>query len=80
MRAKEINGFVGGITKRATTIFTATDRDGGTWYVCEGGTCVNKTFEDVEAGTWIDELSDYDCFTVNEKIESLDEFIKAIED
>lgn len=78
MKTKEINGYVGGITKRPTVIFTATSRDGGTWYVCEGGELVNKTFEDVETGVWIDELSDYDCFTWSKPIETIEEFEEAI--
>ena len=79
MNAQEIEGYVGGITKRPNIIFIAQDRRGGTWYVAQGGVTVNLTVEDVTDGTWIDELSDIDCFTVNEPIETLEEFEAHLE-
>jgi len=75
----EIDGFVGGITKRPTTIFVA-ETNNGTAYVCEGGNCVNFTHEEVKEGVWIDELSDFDCFTVNEPIETIEQFEEAMND
>lgn len=77
MKIYEINGFVGGITKRPTTIFCG-ESIKGTWYVCEGGTIVNRTDEPVTEGVWIDELSDFDCFTVSAPIESLEQFENEI--
>ena len=77
MTTKEINGFVGGISKRPTTIFIQ-ETENGTWYVFEGGNCVTKTHEQVTEGVWIDELSDFDCFTLNEPINTIEEFEQAI--
>jgi hypothetical protein len=79
MRYYEVNGFSGGITKRPDTIFCAESR-GKTWYVAEGGTLINRTYEEVEEGKWIEELEDFDCFTVNNPIESLDQLETAIEE
>jgi hypothetical protein len=75
----EINGFVGGITKRPAIIFVAQMRN-GTAYVCEGGTIVNFTNEDVNEGVWIDELSDFDCFTASEPINTIEQFEEALND
>ena len=79
MRYYEITGRVGGITPRPCTIFCAESR-GKTWYVAEGGNVVNRTYEKVEEGKWIEELEDFDCFTVNNPIESLEELQTAIEE
>ena len=74
----EINGFVGGITKRPNTIFICENNDGSTWYVAEGGNCVNRTWQTIENGTWIEELSDYDCYTVTEPINTIEEFENSL--
>jgi hypothetical protein len=79
MRYYEINGLVGGITPRPCTIFCAESR-GKTWYVAEGGTLVNRTYEEVEHGKWIEELDDFDCFTTNNPIKSLEDLEKALEE
>ena len=78
MEATEITAYAGGQTKRKHTIFIKENRDGSTWYVAEGGTCVNRTSEEITEETWIEELSDFDCFTVTEPINDLESFIEHI--
>ena len=77
MRYYEVNGFSGGITKRPDTIFCAESR-GKTWYVADGGHTVNRTYDEVKEGTWIEELEDFDCFTPSKPIMSLEELETAI--
>lgn len=61
MNLNTITGFYGS-QHTETTIYTATDRRGGTHYVCEGSKNVNYTFDEVEDGVDIEELNDDDFF------------------
>lgn len=73
----EISGYYGS-GRTPCTVFTATDSDGGTWYIVEGAQMANYTFDNVEDGVNVEELEDIDCFTVNNpiiKIEQLESHI-----
>jgi len=51
----------------------------GTWYVCDGGTIVNCTYDELFDGMDLGDVHDVDCFTWSSPIESEEELIKAIE-
>ena len=57
MKIYEIEGFYGGITKHPSTIFIQ-ETSSGTWYCVEGSLTVNKTYDEIPPGTWVEELSD----------------------
>lgn len=73
----EVTGFYGS-GRTPCTILCATDYY-STFYVVEGGTIVNNTYETLENGVNVEEISDFDCFTVNNPIESLQELEKSID-
>ena len=51
------------------------------WYVVEGGSVVNNTItSNLVDGVDVEELEDFDCFTMPEPIETIEDFIKAIEE
>ena len=60
-RGGEVEGTYGG-SKTESTIYTYEER-GGTWYVADGSKNVNFTYDPVEEGVDIEELSDVDVFT-----------------
>ena len=76
MQMTEFNGYYGRNTP--TTILCAVTRV-GTWYVCGGGEVVNFTYDEIGNGTNVETLSDADCFTWNEPINTLDELEAAID-
>lgn len=76
MKLFEIKGTYGSRNTPAT-IFCATDRKGGTWYVCEGSQNVNYTYDEVNEGVNVEELQDSDCFT-GIYVNSLEELETAI--
>lgn len=65
--------------KTPTTIFVCENRDGSKWYVTEGGSTINKTYDEIEEGCHVEDLQDVDCFTWTNPISDMDEFIKAVE-
>jgi hypothetical protein len=79
MNSFEINGFYGHTMPTPSTVFVVENRNGSKWYCVEGSQMVNKTYDDIENGQNVEELSDFDCFTWPKPIESLDELIEAIE-
>lgn len=80
MTTLELNGFYGHSQKNPCTVFVYENRNGSKWYCVEGSLTVNKTFEDMGEGVWVEELADVDCFTWSNPINDMDEFIKAVED
>jgi hypothetical protein len=50
------------------------------WYCVDGSLTVNRTYENIEDGVNVEELSDYDCFTWSSPIESEEELEAAIND
>ena len=74
MNIEEINGTYG-TPPNACTIFVY-----GGWYCAEGSKNVNFTDEEsLVEGVNIETLSDYDTFSWDEEINSLDDLIKAVE-
>ena len=68
-----------GNSQRHNTCFTVTDRHGITWYVCEGGTIVNATNEDIQEYTNIEAVVDVDCFTFNKPFQTLQRFEEVMQ-
>lgn len=77
MQFKEVNGTYGS-NKIETIIYTATNRNGATWYAVEGSKGVNRTYDEIIAGTDVEELNDFDFFTWSKNIESLEDLEEAI--
>jgi hypothetical protein len=48
------------------------------WYCVDGSVNVNRTDETLSDGVDVELVNDYDCFTWNKPIESLDELIEAV--
>lgn len=69
-----------GNSQHPCTCFTVTDRHGLTWYVCEGGTIVNATHEDIQEYTNIETIEDVDCFTFSEPFKTLEQFEEVMQD
>lgn len=72
MRNREIVTQSGAMTVKSVTVFIVENRDGSRWYVAEGGTVVNLTYDSIDESTNIEELVDNDCFSVSDCIESLE--------
>lgn len=77
-QATTINGFYGS-RPNAAEIFIYEERDGSRWYCVEGSQMVNKTYDEIPEGTNVEELNDFDCFTWDKDIETIEEFIEAVE-
>lgn len=70
-----------GSGKTPCFVFVAEDsRTGTRQYVVDGGTIVNETHDEIQDDVNVEELSDIDCFTWSEPINSLEDLEKAIED
>ena len=77
MKTYSVEGTYGR-SKTESTIFVAEDRRGGKWYVAMGSVNVNYTYDEIEEGVDIEELSDNDVFTAGSPINSEEELEEAI--
>lgn len=76
---REVNGTYGsGMTP--CTVFVYENWNGSRWYAAEGSMNVNRTYDDIEDGVDIEELSDYRSFTWSSPINSLEDLETAVED
>lgn len=71
MNTQTITGTYGS-NETETHIFTCTDDNGLTWYVCEDSVNINATWEDVEDGVNVEELTDSDVMTASNPVLSED--------
>lgn len=78
MNTYEIIGTYGS-HKTKSTIFVYEFNSGAKWYTCKGSMNVNKTYEDITNGTDIEYIEDIDTFTSNKPINTMNQFIKAVE-
>lgn len=77
MNLYEVEGTYGG-SRTTCTVFVAEDRPGGKHYVADGSVNVNYTYDEIQDGVDIEELSDSDMFTASKPITSLEELEEAI--
>ncbi len=73
-----ISGYYGSGNNKID-VFCAKMSDGLTWYVCDGAQTVNATYEDISEGANVEYISDSDCFTWPDGVESLEELRRSIE-
>ena len=78
MKTNTITGTYGS-GRTPCNIFTAETRSGETWYVDEGSSNVNLTYQTLEDGVDIEMVDDIDTFTWSDGINSEDELEAAIE-
>ena len=78
MKFNTISGTYGS-GKTPCQVFTATDRNGRTWYAVEGSCNVNRTYEELQPGVDVETVSDFDSFTWPDGVHDEDELEKAIE-
>lgn len=74
----EVSGTYGS-QKTQTTVLVYENRDGSKWYCCEDSKKVNCTYDDIEEGVNVEELSDFDVFTTMQPIQTLEELEIAVE-
>jgi hypothetical protein len=68
-----------GSSKTPCDVFVAENRNGSKWYAADGSTNVNLTYDEIQDGVDIEELSDSDCFSIKNGIDSEEALIEAIE-
>lgn len=61
-------------------VFTATERNGATWYAVEGSCNVNCTYEELAPGVNVETVPDVDTFTWPDGIHSEEDLAAAVED
>ena len=76
MRTYEVNGFYGS-GRTPDTIYVCETRY-GRWYCADDSRNVMFTYDDIEDGVWIEELSDNDSFNWSSGICSQDELEDAV--
>jgi len=81
MKLFEVEGTYGR-SKTPCTVFVAEIKygrnQGAKWYVAEDSVNVNYTYDEIQEGVDIEELSDDDMFTAGKPITSLEELEEAI--
>ena len=78
MNTYTINGTYGA-SQNPCLVFVLENGDGSKWYVCEGSTNVNFTYDELSDGVDVETVSDYDCFTAGAAIMDEHELIAAVE-
>lgn len=77
MKTYQVEGTYGSY-KTPSTIFVAEDPFEGRWYVAEGSVNINYTYDAIEDGVDIEELSDDDTITSSFPIRSEEDLENAI--
>ncbi len=72
MNSYELTGTYGS-GKIPCNIFVVEGNDGGKWYCVEGSKNCNLTYDDMNDGVNVEELSDEDAFTTMQQIDTLEE-------
>ena len=75
----EIYGTYGSAQTPCTVLVYEESNGCSRWYCVEGSCNVNLTYDDIDDGVDVEELSDVDCFTSSIEINTLDELEIAIE-
>jgi|JI8StandDraft_2_1071088.scaffolds.fasta_scaffold373902_1 hypothetical protein len=78
MKNYQVNGTYGS-HKTKTTVFVYEYSSGAKYYTCKGSVNVNKTYDDIDNGTDVEDISDFDMFTASKPINTMTQFIKAVE-
>jgi hypothetical protein len=78
MKTNTISGTYGS-GKTPCQIFTATTRNGRTWYAVEGSSNVNLTYDTLTDGVDVETVADDDAFTWPAGIDSEETLAEAIE-
>ena len=78
MEARTVQGFYGS-GRTPCNVFCVDEFSGGTWYAVEGSVNVNCTYDEIDNGVNVETLSDVDCFTWSDGINSEDELEAAVE-
>ena len=73
-----VSGFYGS-AHTPCDVICAKSIDGGTWYAVEGSVNVNCTYDEIDNGVNVETLSDVDCFTWPDGINSEQELEDAVE-
>lgn len=74
----EITGTYGS-NRTPCTIFVSELTTGESWYVVEGGSVVNLTYDQLYDGIDVETIADLDCFTAQEGIYSVEQLEEEIE-
>ena len=79
MKTRVISAYYGRVPYRHDCeVYVCDEACGLSWYIVDGGTVVNATYDDITDGMDIDELNDEACFTWNEPIFSEEELLTAV--
>jgi hypothetical protein len=74
---REVSGTYGS-GKTPCTVFVVETYKGGAWYCVEDSKNVNYTYDEIDDGVDVEELSDVDFFTAGKGVETLDELFNQV--
>lgn len=75
---REVQGYYGRGT--STTIFVYEKRNGAKWYAVEGSVNINKTYDEIEQGVNVEELSDEDTLGADAPVNSLEDLEREVDE
>lgn len=75
MHTFEVNGFHG--TNIPATILVVAYGNGAKWYCIQGSPTANKTYDSIEEGTNVDNLSDCSTLNQDKPINTIEELMEA---
>lgn len=78
MSLREVQGYYGRNTP--TTIFVYDKRNGSRWYAVEGSENINRTMDEIETGTNVEELRDYDTLGADKPVNSLEDLEREVDE
>ena len=79
MKTFEVNGTYGKHAHPCTLLVAEMD-DGSHWYCIKGDKHAFQTYTEIEPGTYIEEVNDFNSFAYMDGLESLETFERAIKD
>lgn len=77
---REVQGYYGFRSPTPTTIFVYDKRDGSRWYAVEGSENINRTYDEIETGTNVESLSDFDTMGADKPVNSLEDLEREVDE
>lgn len=75
---REVQGYYGKSTP--TTIFVYDKRNGSRWYAVEDSVNINCTYDEIEEGTNVENLSDFDTMGADNPVNSLEDLEREVDE
>lgn len=77
---REVSGYYGVSRPTPTTIYVYEKPNDSRWYAVEGSVNISKTYNEIESGTNVEDLIDFDTITACHPVNSLEDLEREVDE